>query len=74
MFYNIICASATTPTELKKKADFICDEADAQEGWLALYSVGRNILFGLFLALFAGLSDVAVINACVDAIATQTQT
>lgn len=28
--YNIICAAANTPEELKRKADFVCDEADAR--------------------------------------------
>ena len=30
MMYNIICAAADTPEELKRKADFICDAEDAR--------------------------------------------
>lgn len=59
MFYNIICASATTPTELKKKADFICDEADARP--ILQRAIDKASLLGVNCVLLPGTYEI---NSC----------
>ena len=59
MSYHIICAAANTPEELKKKADFICDEADARP--VLQRAIDEALRLGVNCVLLPGTYEI---NSC----------
>lgn len=59
MSYHIICAAANTPKELKKKADLICDEADARP--VLQRAIDEALRLGVNCVLLPGTYEI---NSC----------
>ena len=56
MSYKIICASSNTAEELKIKADYICDEADARP--VLQQAIDRSISLGVPCILLPGTYEI----------------
>ena len=56
MSYHIYCAASNTAEELKRKADFVCDEADARP--MLQKAIDEADRLGLSCVLFPGIYEI----------------